>query len=211
MLAALQSKVDASPLRCAVRCLYVRNAASQCAAKTHERPPAGALRTFTCCRFALPLPALSLRVPTFTGFAGGRTRPYQWRAGPIAGLLATVAPYPLAARLAWLLLGVTISPMGVWRVAQRLAKRRASHGCPEPVSCRQPQYRRTDAGRPVDRSVGCGWLQLGMQVRSNRRHRKAGETLPPLPPVEEGHFREVKTGVLLLPASAWKPPPVGAR
>src|ERR1019366_8554893 len=32
------------------------------------------------------------------------------------GLLATVAPYELAARLAQLLLGVTISAMGVWRV-----------------------------------------------------------------------------------------------
>jgi len=40
-----------------------------------------------------------------------------------------------------------------------------------------------------------------MQVRSKRRRRKtADEVLPPLPPVEEGHFREVKTGVLLLPA-----------
>jgi hypothetical protein len=38
-----------------------------------------------------------------------------------------------------------------------------------------------------------------MQVRSKRRRRKAGETLPPLIPIEDGHFREVKTGVLLLP------------
>jgi ribosomal protein S27AE len=36
------------------------------------------------------------------------------------GLLAAVAPYQLAARLAQLLLGVTISAMGGWRVAQRL-------------------------------------------------------------------------------------------
>lgn len=39
-----------------------------------------------------------------------------------------------------------------------------------------------------------------MQVRSQRRRRKAGEPLPPLPPIEEGRFREVKTGVLLLPS-----------
>lgn len=31
--------------------------------------------------------------------------------------------------------------------------------------------------------------------------------LPPLPPVEEGHFREVKTGVLLLPAERVEPSP----
>src|SRR5437899_2954436 len=40
----------------------------------------------------------------------------------LLALLAAVAPYPLAARLVWLLLGVTVSPMGVWRVAQRLGQ-----------------------------------------------------------------------------------------
>ena len=35
-------------------------------------------------------------------------------------LLAVVAPYTLAARLAGQLLGVKISPRGVWKVAQRL-------------------------------------------------------------------------------------------
>jgi hypothetical protein len=39
-----------------------------------------------------------------------------------------------------------------------------------------------------------------MQVRSKRRRRKtAAEVLPALAPIEEGHFREVKTAVLLLP------------
>jgi hypothetical protein len=38
-----------------------------------------------------------------------------------------------------------------------------------------------------------------MQVRTRRRRRKDGEKLPPLPAVADGHFREVKTGVLLLP------------
>src|SRR6266702_3256803 len=45
----------------------------------------------------------------------------------LLALLAAVAPYPLAARLAWLLLGVSISPMGVWRVAQRLGQAAASY------------------------------------------------------------------------------------
>src|SRR5437870_1665117 len=45
----------------------------------------------------------------------------------LLALLAAVAPYPLAARLAWLLVGVTISPMGVWRVAQRLGQAAASY------------------------------------------------------------------------------------
>jgi hypothetical protein len=40
-----------------------------------------------------------------------------------------------------------------------------------------------------------------MQVRRKRRQRQsAEEILPPLPPVEDGQFREVKTGVLLLPS-----------
>ncbi len=44
------------------------------------------------------------------------------------GLLAAVAPYELAARLAQLLLGVTVSAMGVWRVAQRLGQAAAGDG-----------------------------------------------------------------------------------
>lgn len=39
-------------------------------------------------------------------------------------MLAVVAPYQLAAELALLLLGVKISPMGIWRVAQRRGKPR---------------------------------------------------------------------------------------
>ena len=44
---------------------------------------------------------------------------------------------------------------------------------------------------------GC---MLGMQVRSTRRRRREAASQPPLLPVEEGQFREVKTGVLLRPA-----------
>src|ERR1035438_5269630 len=45
----------------------------------------------------------------------------------LVALLAAVAPYPLAARLAWLLLGVTISPMGVWNATQRLGEAAVRH------------------------------------------------------------------------------------
>ena len=119
----------------------------------------------------------------------------------LLALLATVAPYPLAARLAWLLLGVTISPMGIWRVAQRLGEAAADHT--DALSRHHADSRSVGASTQAAPSAvvlsvdGCS---LGMQVRSKRRHRKAGETLPPLPPVEEGRFREVKTGVLLLPS-----------
>ncbi len=45
----------------------------------------------------------------------------------LLALLAVVAPYPLAAQLAWLLLGVRISAMGVWHVAQRLGEAAARY------------------------------------------------------------------------------------
>ncbi len=47
-----------------------------------------------------------------------------------------------------------------------------------------------------------------MQVRPKRRHfKRPEERLVPLPKVEEGHFREVKTGVLLLPEERFEPSP----
>ncbi|MGH9722051.1 MAG: ISKra4 family transposase [Bryobacteraceae bacterium] len=118
----------------------------------------------------------------------------------LLALLATVAPYPLAARLAWLLLGVTISPMGIWRVAQRLGEAAACHS--DALSRYHADSRSTGAPTQTAPStvvLGVDGCCLGMQVRSTRRRRKEGETLPPLPAIEEGRFREVKTGVLLLP------------
>src|SRR5229473_2516256 len=119
----------------------------------------------------------------------------------LLALLAAVAPYPLAARLAWLLLGVTISPMGVWRAAQRLGQAAAdySDGLSQYHADSRGEGAPThDAPETVVLSVdGCA---LGMQVRTQRRRRRTGaEKLPALAAIEEGHFREVKTGVLLLP------------
>jgi hypothetical protein len=116
-------------------------------------------------------------------------------------LLASIAPDPLAARLAWLLLGVTISPMGIWRVTQRLGEAAVRHS--EALDRYHADPRSTAAPAPMARSTvvlavdGCS---LGMQIRPKRRRRRGGEILPPLPPIEEGCFREVKTGVLLLPS-----------
>jgi hypothetical protein len=117
----------------------------------------------------------------------------------LLALLAAVAPYPLAARLAGLLLGVKISPMGVWRVAQRLGQAAASYS--EALSQCHADSR--SQGAPADQApatvvLSVDGCSLGMQVRARRR-RRGTDPLPPLPPVEEGHFREVKTGVLLLP------------
>jgi hypothetical protein len=117
------------------------------------------------------------------------------------GLLAAVAPYELAARLAQLLLGVTISAMGVWRVAQRLGQAAASYS--EDLSQYHADSR--SVGASVEKAppavvLGVDGCTLGMQIRAHRRRRTGTEPLPPLPVIEQGHFREVKTGVLLLPS-----------
>jgi hypothetical protein len=119
----------------------------------------------------------------------------------LLALLAVVAPYPLAAQLAWLLLGVEISAMGVWNVVQRLGESAArySEGLSQyHADSRSEGASTREAPHVVVLSVdGC---MLGMQVRTQRRRRQGDEVLPPLPPVEEGRFHDVKTGVLLLPS-----------
>jgi hypothetical protein len=118
----------------------------------------------------------------------------------LLAVLAAVAPYPLAARLAWLLLGVDVNAMSVWRATQRLGQAAADYS--EGLSAFHADSRSQGVANPnapqtVVLSVdGCA---LGMQVRTSRRRRKDGEKLPVLPAVPDGHFREVKTGVLLLP------------
>jgi hypothetical protein len=118
----------------------------------------------------------------------------------LLALLATVAPYELAARLADLLLGITISPMGVWRVTQRLGQAAASYS--EALSQYHADSR--SEGAPVENAppvvvLGVDACFVGMQVRPQRRRRTGEEKLPALPPVEQGQFRDVKTGVLLRP------------
>lgn len=115
-------------------------------------------------------------------------------------VLATVVPYTLAARLADLLLGVKISPMGIWKVTQRLGQAVANYS--EALSRYHGDSRSDGAANneaPATVLLSVDGCALGMQVRSHRRRQVGTEPLPPLPPVEQGHFREVKTGVLLLP------------
>ena len=202
MLAALQAKVDAEAVA-------ARAAAASC---PHCCLPMGRQDTRTVSWLAR-VGRLHASVPRY------RCRHCQYECRPLLDLLgvepgrisgslarllavlATVAPYPLAARLAGLLLGVTISPMGIWRVAQRLGAAAANYG--DDLSRYHADSRSTGAPTEAAPPVvvlavdGCC---LGMQVRSQRRRNKDGETLLALPPIEEGHFREVKTGVLLLPS-----------
>jgi hypothetical protein len=118
----------------------------------------------------------------------------------LLALLAVVGPYALAVRLAYLLLGVRVSAMGVWRVTQRLGEATANYN--DALSQYHADSR--SQGASVEQAppvvvLGVDGCFLGMQVRTTRRRRVGQEPLSPLPPVEEGQFRDVKTGVLLLP------------
>jgi hypothetical protein len=118
----------------------------------------------------------------------------------LLALLAVVGPYELAARLAFLLLGVKVSAMGVWRVAQRLGEAAANYS--QALSQYHADSRSQGASvanAPAVVVLGVDACFLGMQVRTTRRRRVGQEPLPPLRPVEKGQFRDVKTGVVMLP------------
>jgi hypothetical protein len=95
--------------------------------------------------------------------------------------------------------------MGVWRVAQRSGQAAASYS--EALSRYHADSRSEGApthAAPATVLLSVDGCALGMQARAHRRRRRSApvavtDPFPPLPPVEEGHFREVKTGVLLLP------------
>lgn len=117
----------------------------------------------------------------------------------LLALLGTIVPYELAAFLADELFGVEVSAMSVWRCVQRLGMTVDAEETARALYHADPHSEATvatDAPAVVVASAdGCA---LGMQPRTKRRRRKTPEeVLPPLPPLEEGHFREVKTGVLL--------------
>ena len=126
----------------------------------------------------------------------------------LLALLAVVAPYTLAAQLAWLLWGIKVSPMSVWNVVQRLGESAASYS--EGMSQYHADSRSEGASTreaPPAVVLSVDGSMLGMQVRKQRRRRQGCDPLPPLPPVEKGQFQEVKTGVLLLPSERVEPSP----
>ena len=127
-------------------------------------------------------------------------RPSGWLARRLA-LLGSVAPFALAADLAEPLLGVDAHAMMVWRAVQRLGAAglaytdalSAYHAAPGSVAPPAP-------AAPPAVVVAVDGCVVGVQPRTTRRRRPSKTTaLPPLPPLTDGTFREVKTGVLLLP------------
>jgi Uncharacterised protein family (UPF0236) len=201
MLAALQRKVDAVTVEVG------RNAPDcpQCGRPMgyHDTRPAAWLAHWGRLQVAAPryrcAPCHCERRPLLEvlGVEAGRICGSLAR---LLALLATVAPYELSARLAYLLLGVRVSAMGVWRVTQRLGQAAASYS--EALSRYHADSR--SAGAPVGSAppavvLGVDACFLGMQVRPRRRRRTGEEKLPALASVEQGQFRDVKTGVLLRP------------
>ena len=88
----------------------------------------------------------------------------------LLALLAVVAPYALAAALAWLLLGVKISPMGIWKVVQRLGEStcRYSEGLSQYHADSRSEGACTQNAPPVV-VLSVDGSMLGMQVRAQRR------------------------------------------
>jgi hypothetical protein len=126
----------------------------------------------------------------------------------LLALLGVVVPYELAAKLCVLFFGIEVSSMAVWRAVQRLGEACAVYTEQQArFFGNAHQGPPTEGAFPLAVLLGVDGSALGMQVRPTRRRRKDGEVLPPLPPVEEGHFREVKTGVLLLPSERVEPSP----
>jgi hypothetical protein len=127
-------------------------------------------------------------------------QPSGWLARQL-GLLGCVASYPLAAQLASPLFGLTVNAMTIWRAVQRLGEAAAQYTDALDTYHIDP---RSAAPEPVEAPdavvVAVDGCMLGMQVRTTRRRRRADAERPPLPAVDQGHFREVKTGVLLRPA-----------
>jgi hypothetical protein len=202
MLKALEEKVQAETAR-------IESQAPQCvrcsqAMKYHDRPKVswivrfGKLRTTAARYRCAPCHYECRPLLDHLGVEPGRISGSLAR---LLVLLTVIAPYELAARLAFLLLGVKVSAMGVWRVTQRLGEAAAQYQ--EEVTRyhsdrRSPDSPATEAADVV--VVGVDGCALGMQVRQKRRRQPDdGSPLPPLPAVEEGQFREVKTAVLLRP------------
>ncbi|MGH7165257.1 MAG: ISKra4 family transposase [Nitrospiraceae bacterium] len=187
----------------------------------------------TCCNSPVPYHD-NKRVPALTRFGWVKILVYRYRchrcqrdyrplldflevepgkvSGSLArllGLLGVVVPYELAAQLALLFFGVHVNAMTVWRAVQRLGESAARHV--EGLAAYHEDSRSQAPSAPTPPDVvmlGVDGCALGMQVRKTRRRRKTSlEVLPPLSPVEEGHFREVKTAVLLLPAERIEPSP----
>ena len=198
-LAALIRIQDAQPIRQRPQCETCRQSMwSRGSGKTHFLTRFGKVElsaaTYECRNCHQRVRPLLQRLGAEVGRISGSL-------ARLAALLGVVAPYPLAAQLVEIFFGIKLSPMSIWRCVQRLGE--ASEQYTEAFSkFHKSPHAETSSSKDAPDVVvlGVDGCALGMQVRQTRRHREPGVVLPPLPPLEEGHFREVKTGALLLPS-----------
>ncbi len=116
-------------------------------------------------------------------------------------LLGSVVPFTLAADLAGPLLGVRANAMMIWRAVQRLGAAALAHTDALSAYHATPgSEARPAVEMPAAVVVAVDGCVVGVQARPTRRRRpNKTAALPPLPPVADRTFREVKTGVVLLP------------
>ena len=101
----------------------------------------------------------------------------------------------------------SVNAMTVWRAVQRLGEAAASHRALSAHHADPRTDRPVRAHAPAAmwwRSMAASWA-----CRSARSADHARRGPPGAPPVEDGHFREVKTGVLLVRPSASRSRPIG--
>ena len=119
----------------------------------------------------------------------------------LMALLGVVVPYELAAQLVWILLGFEVNAMAVWREVQRLGAAYEAH---DQARCRYHNDARTPCPEPESAPdvvlLEPDGAALGMQRKKRKKRTgSAAETARTTTP-QPSEFREVKTGVLMLPA-----------
>lgn len=129
----------------------------------------------------------------------------------LLALIATLCTFVQGCEIIERLLGICISPMGLWKVTQRVGQAAwsAMHS-----AARRCADVRTAPDLPDPKNapdvvlIGTDGCMLGMQRRkTRRRHPDPAVPLPPLPAEDGNGFRENKSGVILLPAERVEPSP----
>ena len=132
----------------------------------------------------------------------------------LLALIATLCTFVQGSQIAQRLLGIEISPKGLWKVTQRLGEaawKAMNDTAQRMADVRTAPDQAAQEDAPDVVVLSTDGSMLGMQRRSKRRQRTDPTTpLPPLAPLpkEEGEgFRENKTGVIVLPAERFESSP----
>ena len=142
------------------------------------------------------------------GLEAGR---YSPALGRLFALIATLCTFVQGSEIVQRLLGVSISPKGLWKVTQRMGEaawRATSQTAKTLADVRTAPQMPAPDNAPDAVIVSPDGCMIGMQRRKKRRRRADPSTpLPPLPDKEGEGFRENKTGVILLPSERTEPSP----